>query len=104
MAENKKNQISIELSEEIAQGTYSNLAIIAHSPSEFVVDFVQVLPGTPKAKVKSRVIMTPENAKKLLSALQDNIVKYEKSFGKINTNNGGTPNIPITFGGPMVKA
>ncbi len=105
MAENKKNQINIELTEEIAQGTYSNLAIISHSTSEFIFDFVRMVPGTPKAKVKSRVILTPENAKKLLIALQDNITKYESNFGKIkNIHSGGTPNMPMNFGGPMVKA
>jgi len=101
----KKNQINIELTEELAQGVYSNLAIISHSPSEFVFDFIRIVPGTPKAKVKSRIITTPENAKKLLLALQDNISKYENNFGKIkNVGQGGTPNMPINFGGPMVEA
>jgi len=78
--ENKrpKNEIQIELSEEIAQGTYANLAIIAHSSSEFIIDFVRMVPGVPKAKVKSRVILSPDNAKRLLSALEDNIAKYEE--------------------------
>ena len=70
---NNDNQIQIELTEEIAQGTYSNLAIISHSSSEFVVDFVRIVPGIPKAKVKSRIILTPEHAKRLLLALKDNI-------------------------------
>lgn len=81
------NQIQIELSEEIAQGTYSNLAIISHSSSEFVVDFVRMVPGVPKAKVKSRIILTPEHAKRLLFALRDNIDKFEKINGTISVSN-----------------
>lgn len=83
--ENKdlQGQIQIELTEDIAQGTYSNLAIIAHSSSEFIVDFVRVVPGVDKAKVKSRIILTPEHAKRLLLALNDNIVKYENQNGAI---------------------
>jgi hypothetical protein len=72
------NEIQIELSEEIAQGTYTNLAIIAHSSSEFIIDFIRIVPGMPKAKVKSRVILTPDNAKRLLYALEDNIAKFEQ--------------------------
>ncbi len=87
MENNKKNQIQIELSDEIAQGTYSNLTIIAHSASEFVVDFVRVVPGSPKAKVKSRVILTPEHAKRLLIALQENINKFESVNGQIRVSN-----------------
>lgn len=81
--ENKKvaNEIQIELSEEVAQGTYANLAIISHSSSEFILDFIRVVPGVPKAKVKSRVILTPDNAKRLLFALQDNIDKFEAQTG-----------------------
>ena len=79
----KKNQINIELKEEVAQGTYSNLAIITHSSSEFILDFVRVMPGIPKAEVKSRVILTPEHAKRLMQALTDNIEKYEKVHGPI---------------------
>jgi hypothetical protein len=74
-----QNQIQIELTEEIAQGTYSNLVVIAHSASEFIFDFIRLVPGVPKAKVKNRVIMTPDNAKRLLFALQDNIQKYEEA-------------------------
>jgi len=75
--EDKKNpnQISIDLKEDIAQGIYSNLAIITHSPSEFIIDFVRIMPGVPKAEVKSRIILTPEHAKRLLMALKDNIAK-----------------------------
>lgn len=84
---NSENQIQIELSDEIAQGTYSNLAIISHSSSEFVVDFVRIVPGMPKAKVKSRIILTPEHAKRLLFALNDNIEKFEKINGSIQIGN-----------------
>ncbi len=73
----KKQQLNIELSEEVAQGIYSNLAVITHSASEFIIDFIRIMPGIPKANVKSRVILTPEHAKRLLLALQDNIKKYE---------------------------
>lgn len=80
-----ENQLQIELSEEVAQGTYSNLAIISHSISEFVVDFVRVMPGVPKAKVQSRIIITPEHAKRLLLALKDNIERFEAEHGSIKT-------------------
>ena len=78
------NEIQVELTDEIAQGIYSNLAVIAHSSSEFIIDFIRVLPGTPKAKVKSRIILTPDNAKRLLHALQDNINKFDEQvkYGK----------------------
>ncbi|MBC8600312.1 DUF3467 domain-containing protein [Parabacteroides acidifaciens] len=78
--ENNKptNEIQVELSEEMAQGTYANLAIISHSSSEFILDFIRVVPGAPKAQVKSRVILTPDNAKRLLFALQDNLAKFEE--------------------------
>lgn len=79
----KDNQFQIELKEDIAEGTYSNLAIIAHSTSEFVIDFVRMMPGVTKAKVKSRIVMTPEHAKRLALALQDNLIKYENQFGEI---------------------
>lgn len=85
--EGNENQIEIELTDEIAQGTYSNLAIISHSSSEFVLDFIRVVPGVPKAKVKSRIILTPEHAKRLLSALKDNIEKFEKLNGPVSINN-----------------
>ncbi|MBN2765027.1 MAG: DUF3467 domain-containing protein [Paludibacteraceae bacterium] len=94
------NQLNIQLSEEIAEGTYSNLAIISHSTSEFVVDFIRIMPGTPKANVKSRVILTPEHAKRLLFALQENITKYEAQHGKIKIpDNPFTPPVPMGFGG-----
>lgn len=75
--------LNIELNDDIAQGVYSNLAIISHSPSEFVLDFIRIMPGMPKAQVKSRIILTAEHAKRLLMALQDNIIKYEQHFGEI---------------------
>ena len=81
--ENKNNQLQIELKEDIAKGTYSNLAIINHSQSEFIVDFASVLPGLPKAQVVSRIVLTPENAKRLLFALQGNVMQYEANFGTI---------------------
>lgn len=85
MADTKKptNQINIELPEEVAEGTYSNLAIISHSNTEFVIDFIRMMPNIPKAKVKSRIVMTPLHAKRLLKALNDNIVKFESLHGKI---------------------
>jgi hypothetical protein len=81
----KENEIQIELSEEMAQGTYSNLAVISHSTSEFVIDFIRVMPGVSKAKVNSRIILTPEHAKRLLAALKDNVDKFEKHNGPIKT-------------------
>ncbi|MEA4918378.1 DUF3467 domain-containing protein [Proteiniphilum sp.] len=83
----KENEIQIELSDEIAQGIYSNLAIISHSSSEFVIDFIRIVPGVPKAKVKSRIILTPEHAKRLLMALKDNIDKFEQQNGTIRIQN-----------------
>ncbi len=100
---NQGNQLNIELKEDIAQGTYSNLAIITHSTAEFVIDFVRVMPGIPKADVKSRIILTPEHAKRLLHALRDNITKYESINGVIKDNPGG-PMIPMSFGGPTAQA
>lgn len=99
-----QNQLNIELSEEIAQGTYSNLAIITHSPSEFVIDFVRVMPGIPKANVKSRIILTPEHAKRLMLALQENILKFESLHGPINIQGGQDNMAPMTYGGPTGQA
>jgi hypothetical protein len=99
-----QNQISIELNEEIAQGTYSNLAVITHSASEFVVDFIRIMPGIPKAQVKSRIILTPEHAKRLVAALEDNILKYESVHGTIKEVKGSEPVMPLTFGGPTAQA
>ena len=101
--ENKKEGVNIELTEEVAQGPYSNLAIINHSPSEFVVDFIQMMPGIQKAKVKSRVILTPQHAKRLMKALVDNITKFENQHGDIKDVDPG-PGIPTNFGGPTPMA
>jgi len=98
-----KNQISIELNDEIGQGVYSNLAIITHSSSEFVLDFVRIMPGIPKAKVQSRIILTPEHAKRLLMALKDNIDKFESMNGPIKKIDSGTV-LPMNFGGPAAQA
>ena len=87
MSDTKKkqgNQLNIELPEEVAEGVYSNLAIISHSQSEFVIDFIRIVPNLPKAKVKSRVILTPQHARRLMRALQENIQKYEAQFGGID--------------------
>jgi hypothetical protein len=100
--ENEENQMNIELSEEIALGVYSNLAIITHSPAEVVCDFIQVMPGMPKGKVRSRVLMTPQNAKRFLQALADNIHKYEQTFGHIDEPQAGIP--PMNFGTPSTMA
>ena len=99
----EENQINIELSEEMAEGVYANLAMIAHSNSEFVIDFIRLMPGVPKAKVKSRIILTPEHAKRLLNALEDNIMKYENNFGNIRENTDAIP-FPMNFGGPIGEA
>ena len=104
--ENEKknpNRINIELDEEIAEGVYANLAMIAHSNSEFVVDFIRLMPGVPKAKVKSRVILSPAHAKRLLGALKDNIERYEKDFGPIKDHNDELV-FPMNFGGTIGEA
>jgi hypothetical protein len=94
--EDKKEQMDVELSHEVAQGTYSNLVIISHSNTEFIVDFVRVMPGVPKASVKSRIILTPEHAKRLMLALQENIAKFEQHNGRIaiKDREPDTPAIP----------
>ena len=99
MAEEMKNdeQLNIELSDEVAEGIYSNLAIITHSDAEFVIDFVKMLPGIPKAKVKARIILTPTHAKRLLRALKDNISKFEAIHGPLE--DAGNGDIPMNFGG-----
>lgn len=104
MTDQKSNQISIELNEEVSQGVYSNLAIITHSSAEFVIDFVRIMPGVPKAQVKSRIILTPEHAKRLAAALEDNITKYESVHGIIKEIKGSGPVMPMTFGGPTAQA
>jgi hypothetical protein len=92
----KKGQINIELDEKVAQGIYSNLAIINHSASEFVVDFVTILPGIPKSKVKSRIILTPQHAKRFLKALNDNVKRFENAHGEVKDFE--QPPIPLNFG------
>ena len=92
----KENNINIELDESLAQGLYSNLVIVNHSPTEFVLDFINVMPGAPKAKVRSRIILTPDHTKKFINALGENLNKYEKSFGKIK--NFQKEVVPISFG------
>jgi hypothetical protein len=111
MAEEKKTEqqmpmqdgnLNVELSEEIAEGIYSNLAIINHSPSEFVLDFIKIMPGVPKARVKSRIVLTPQHAKRFLRALNDNVARYEQQHGEIQDVE--QPNIPLNFGGPAGQA
>lgn len=92
----EQEQINIELDEKIAEGIYSNLAIINHSNSEFVLDFITIMPGVPKAKVKSRIVLTPQHAKRLLRAIGDNIHRFEKAHGDIKESE--TPPIPLNFG------
>lgn len=92
----KKAKIDIELDESVAEGTYSNLAIINHSISEFVVDFISVMPGTPKAKVKSRIILTPQHAKRFMKVLGENIHRFESAHGEIKDDD--QPPIPLNFG------
>ncbi len=96
------NQINIEISEEVAEGSYANLAIITHSHAEFVIDFVNVMPGTPKSKVKSRIIFTPMHAKRFLKALEDNVNRYETANGTIQDLE--QVEIPYNFGGPTAQA
>lgn len=91
-----KKKLNIQLDEEMAQGKYCNLAILNHSASEFVLDFVNVMPGSPKSKVQSRIIMTPQHAKRLVKALNDNLARFEKTHGKIESKD--QPSIPLNFG------
>ena len=97
-----KNQLNIELTDDIAEGIYSNLAMISHSNSEFVVDFMRLMPNVPKAKVKSRIILTPEHAKRLLRALMDNVRKYEAQHGRIDEPEQQLP--PMSFNTPKAQA
>lgn len=97
-----QNQINIELSDEMAEGVYSNLAVITHSGTEFVVDFIKMMPGVPKAKVKSRIILTPHHAKRLYRALKENIAKYEAVHGVIKESEGG--DMPFQLSGPVGQA
>lgn len=98
----RPNQLNIEISEEVADGIYSNLAIITHSNAEFVVDFVRVMPNMPKAKVKARVLLTPQHAKRLMRALVDNVQKFEAVHGPIRESE--VQEIPMSFGGPAAQA
>ena len=98
------NQVNIELSEEVAEGLYSNLAVITHSHSEFALDFIKVMPGVPKAKVKARIILTPQHAKRLMKALKDNIGKFEQTHGDIKDTEVPPGALPLTFGGPTAQA
>jgi hypothetical protein len=100
--ENQTNQLNIEISEEIAEGQYANLAVITHSHAEFVIDFVNVMPGTPKSKVKSRIILTPQHAKRFMKALTDNINRFEATNGKIQDLE--EVELPFNFGGPSAQA
>jgi hypothetical protein len=100
--QNVPNQLNIEISEEVAEGSYANLAIITHSHAEFVIDFVNVMPGTPKSKVKSRIILTPQHAKRLMKALTENIQKYESLNGQIKDLE--EIQLPMNFGGPTAQA
>jgi hypothetical protein len=98
---NPGNQLNIEISDEVGEGIYSNLAIITHSPAEFIVDFVKMMPGVPKAKVKSRIILTPQHAKRLYKALKENVAKYEAIHGEIKDSEG---EIPYNFPVPTAQA
>ena len=100
--QNLDGQLNIELSEEVAEGIYSNLAIITHSNTEFVLDFIRVMPGVPKARVKSRIVLTPEHAKRLARAIEDNIEKFEAVHGRIKVMDEG--GFPLNFGGPTAQA
>ena len=96
------SQINIEISEEVSEGQYANLAIITHSHAEFVIDFVNVMPGTPKSKVKNRIILTPFHAKRFMKAIIDNVKKFETVNGTIQDME--SVEIPFTFGGPTAQA
>jgi hypothetical protein len=97
-----QNQINIELTDEMAEGIYSNLAVITHSNTEFVIDFIKMMPGVPKAKVKSRIILTPQHVKRLYRALKDNIGKFESMHGPIKESDAGE--MPFQLGGPVGQA
>ncbi len=99
----KKNKINLELKEDVADGVYTNIFLITHSNAEFVLDFASLLPGMPKARVKSRVVLSPQAAKRLLNALNDNIVKFETAHGMIK-DSGKNTFPPINFGGPPTQA
>jgi hypothetical protein len=98
----QNNQLNIEISEEVAEGQYANLVIITHSHAEFVVDFVNVMPGTPKSKVRSRIILTPQHAKRFMKALTENVGRFETANGKIQDLE--EVQLPMNFGGPTAQA
>ena len=100
--EQQPAQLNIEISEEVAEGSYANLAIITHSNAEFVIDFVNVMPGTPKSKVKSRIILTPFHAKRFMKAMIENVKKFEAANGAIQDME--QIEVPFTFGGPTAQA
>jgi len=102
--QNPDGSIDVELSEEIAEGVYANLAMIAHSNSEFILDFIRLMPGVPKAKVKARIILTPEHAKRLLEALRENISRFEEAYGDINNPTDTFKFPPGGFSGPVGQA
>lgn len=103
--DNKQKKLNIDLPEELAQGIYSNLAVITHSPVEFVVDFAQVMPGMKQAQVRSRILLAPHHAKRLLHALNENIQRFEQQQGPIQPPKGNQdPAMPLTFSGPQGEA
>lgn len=104
MEEMQEQKIDIAVSDEVAEGIYSNLAIITHSNSEFILDFVNIMPGMTKGKVKSRIVLTPQHAKRLLNALQDNVRRFESYHGEIRDDAGGPGLPPINFGGSQGEA
>lgn len=94
--ESRPQQVNIEIGEKESEGIYSNFVLIAHSPSEFILDFARMLPGLPKAKVFARIVMTPQHTRLLFSALEENIKKYEDRFGEIKVQ-GKEPGRPVGF-------
>lgn len=102
MQDQQQSQLNIEITEEMAEGQYVNLAIITHSHAEFVIDFVNVMPGTPKSKVKSRIILTPQHAKRFMKALIENVERFEAVNGAIQDLEA--VDLPLNFGGPTAQA
>lgn len=100
----QKGKLNIELPEDVATGIYANLAVITHSPAEFVMDFIQVMPGMPKAKVRSRVVMSPHHVKRLLGALAENVQRFEKQHGPIQDHGAADPGMPLPYMGPQGQA
>ena len=100
----KSGKLNIEMPEELAGGVYSNLAVVTHSQTEFVLDFIQVMPGTPKAKVRSRIVLAPQHAKRVMKALMGNVSKFESQHGEIVVGNTEEPAFPVNLGGPQGEA